>query len=182
MKKISTVIMLAGFVGITNQVAMANEISLAISDEMIDLRLTTDYEQDFFGRLEFLHTDIDGNTADQLAFTFGTVGTLDNVNVMLGLRPYWIKAESETGYGLALGGGGSMEVAPRLFVGGEFFYTPEVLSGSDVDNGLDLALQVSFQAIENGAVFAGYRDIEIDTGAGDVDVYDSYYLGVSLSF
>lgn len=167
------------FVG---QFSLANEISLAFSDELIDLRLTQTYEQDFFGRFAYLHTDTDEVEADQLSFTFGTVGKLDDFNVLLGLRPYWIDAEDETGYGLALGVGASMEIYPRLTTGAKVFYSPEVLTGSDLDSMLDIELQLAFQVIENGALFAGYRDIELDTGNGDVDVYDSFFVGVSLTF
>ena len=48
--------------------------------------------------------------------------------------------------------------------------------------GQDLELKLNFQVIENGALFGGYRDIELDTDAGDADVYDSFFLGVSLTF
>jgi len=184
MKKLIAIGMAAGLTSLVSLTSVANEISLGISDEMVDLRLTSDYEQDFFGRLAYLHTDTDDVEADQLSFTFGTVGKLDYVDVMLGLRPYWIDAESESGYGVALGAGASMELIPRFSVSAEVFYSPEILTGSDIDNSLDMEVQLSFQPIENGAVFVGYRDIELelDSGAGDIDVYDSYYLGVSLTF
>ena len=101
---------------------------------------------------------------------------------MLGLRPYWIDAENETGYGVALGAGVNIEIIPKFFAGAKAFYSPDVLTGGDIDNSLDIELPLSFQVIDNGAIFAGYRDIELDTEFGDIDIYDSYYVGVSLTF
>ncbi len=164
------------------QGAQANEISLAISDELVDLRLQSDYEKDFLGRFAYLHADNDGIDTDMLSYTFGTVGQMDRFDMLLGLRPYWIDAESESGFGMALGLGGSTVLTGKLSAGAEIFYAPEILTGGDVDDKLDIELKLNYQLIENGALFAGYRDIELDTDAGDIDVYDSYFVGVSLSF
>ena len=178
MKKIITF----GLMALASQLSTANEISLAISDELVELRMESNYEQDFFGRFAYMHADSNGVDSDQLSYTFGVEGKIDRTNVMLGLRPYWIDAENETAYGLALGLGGSTEIVSKLTVGAEIFYAPEILTGGDVDDSLDMEVRLSYQLIENGAIFGGYREIELDADVGDVDVYDSFFLGVALTF
>jgi hypothetical protein len=48
-------------------VVSSNEIELSLSDELVDIRFKADYEQGFFGRLAYMHSDADGIEADQLS-------------------------------------------------------------------------------------------------------------------
>ena len=150
---------------------------------MVDFRFRADYGQDFFGRLAFMHSDADGIDTDQLSYTFATQGIVDSFDVILGLRPFWIDAENEEGFGAALGIGGSAALGTKLTVSAEFFYAPDIITGGDIDDSFDMELRLGYQIIDNGSIYVGYRELEVDSeDAGDIDIYDDFFLGVNLRF
>lgn len=159
----------------------ANDIELAISDELIDLRLVAEYEKDFRGSFAYMHADHDDIESDQLSYTFATQGKIKRLNVLLGARAFILDAEHDDGYGVALGGGGSFGLIEKVSLSGELFYAPDIITGGDFDNARDISLRLNYQLIENGAIFIGYRDFEVDAGS-DVDLYDDPYVGIRFSF
>jgi len=159
----------------------ANDIELAISDELIDLRLVTDYEKDFSGSFAYMHADQDRIESDQLSYTFATQGKLKRLNILLGARAFFLDVENVDGYGVALGGGGSLALIEKVSLSGELFYAPDIITGGDFDHTRDISLRLNYQLIDNGAVFIGYRDFEVDAGP-DVDIYQDPYLGIRFSF
>jgi hypothetical protein len=167
------------------QLANANEIELNLSDDLIDVRLQSDYEQDFYGRFAYAHAnsgdryDVDTNL---FSYTFAARGELEGVDVLLGIRPYLMDVEDAEGVGIALGVGAGMEVIERLRVSGEVFYSPEIITGGDIDDHLDLELKATYQIIENGALSIGYRILEVDAGSDDFDAYDDLFIGMTLQF
>ena len=110
-------------------------------------------------------------------------GIVDPFNVILGLRPFWIDADDEEGFGAALGFGGSVALTTKLIASAEFFYAPDIISGGDIDNSFDMELRLGYQIIDNGSIYVGYRELEVDADdAGDIDIYDDFFLGVNLRF
>ena len=164
----------------------ANDIELAISDELIDLRFTTDFEQNFHGKLALMHSDVEDGVADiktnYLSYQFFTKDTVGRFELELGAKGYWLDVEDESGFGVALGGHVGTALVKKLTVGLELFYTPAVISSGDIENTLDLDLRFAYQLLENGQVFIGYRQFEADFEVGDEDVYDDAYFGVKFSF
>lgn len=170
------------FLGLISFSALANEIELSISDQLIDLRLTSQFEQDFSGRLSYMHSDDEDIDADQLSYTFSTKGKVDLFDIMLGARLFLLDAESQDGYGVALGGGASMEVIDKLTLGVEAFFSPDIITGGDLENTLEIDFRAGYQLIDNGTVFLGYRIFEVDTDVGDIDIYDGAYVGIKFTF
>lgn len=160
----------------------ANEIDLALSDDMIDLKLITEFEKNYSGKLALMkadHKDIDSH---HLSYTFGTVSDYEFLRFGLAAQAYWLDAEDEDGYGIALGGSVEGDIVTKLTLSASYLYTPDILSGGDLDNTGDFDVRLSYQLLENGSVFAGYRDLDVDTDDFDFAVYDSGYVGVKFSF
>ncbi len=163
--------------------AIANDIELSISDEMIDLRFTADYEQDFSGTFALLHADHKKVESDQVSYTFATRGKVERVDVLLGARLFFLDAENEDGFGAALGIGGQAALAEKVFLTGQVFYSPEIITGGDFESSLDAEFRVSYQLIENGSLYVGYRIFEVDTEKfGTVDIYDDPFVGIKFTF
>ncbi len=193
MSKIKVLAALGAFIVIPGQIN-ANEIEAAISDAMVDFRFTSDFEQDFMGRFAFMYSEDEEGKGDSeventlLSYTFGTQGRRQNLDISLGGRLYLMDLDVEggqdgTGVGLALGFGVSAEIVPKLSVGVEAFYSPDILTGGDLDSTTDVELRLGYQVIENGSVFVGYRNLraEFDNG-DDGDVYDGGLIGMRLTF
>ena len=179
MNKIFFIVLFLGW----SNIVWSDEIELSLSDELVDFRFKADYGQDFFGRLAYMHSDADGIDTDQLSYTFATQGAVDPFNVILGLRPFWIDAEGEDGFGAALGVGGNVALATKLIASAEFFYAPEIITGGDIDDSLDMEVRLGYQIIDNGSIYVGYRELEVDAeDVGDIDIYDDFFLGMNLRF
>jgi hypothetical protein len=159
----------------------ANDIELAISDELIDLKMTAEYEKDFSGSFAYMHADYEGIESDQLSYTFATQGKINKLGIMLGARAFLLDVEGNDGYGVALGAGGSLGLINKVSISGEVYYAPDIITGGDFDHTRDMSLRLNYQLIENGAVFIGYRNFEAEERS-DVDVYDDPYLGIRFSF
>lgn len=163
--------------------AVANDIELSISDEIIDLRFTADYEQDFSGTLALLHADHKKIKSDQASYTFATRGKVERVDVSLGARLFFLDAESEDGFGAALGIGGQTLLADKFSVSGQVYYSPEIITGGDFESTLDLEIRVNYQLIENGSLYVGYRSFEVDSEKfGSFDIYEDPYIGIKFTF
>lgn len=161
----------------------ANDIELAISNDLIDLRFRSEYERDFSGTIGLLHADFKNIDTDQVSYAFETRGQVENVIVKLGLRPFYIDVESADGFGVALGIGAEGYIVEKVSASGHLYYSPKIITGGDIDDTLDAEIRVNYQLIENGALFVGYRVFEVDGDkGGSVDVYDDPYLGIRFSF
>lgn len=164
----------------------ANDIELSISDELIDLRFTNDFEQDFHGKLALMHSDVDDGginiNTNYLNYQFFTQDTVGRFDLQLGARVFWLDVEDEDGFGVALGVGAVTELIDKLTVGVDIYYTPDVISSGDIENTLDIDFRLGYQMLENGQIYLGYRQFEADFEEGDVDIYDDIYFGVKFSF
>ncbi|MDA8789763.1 YfaZ family protein [Pseudomonadales bacterium] len=161
----------------------ANEIELSISDEIIDLRFAVSYEQDFSGTFALLHADHNDVKTDQVSYTFATRGTIDRVDITLGTRLFLLGVDSDDGFGAALGIGANTNIMGKVFVTGEVFYAPEIITGGDFDSTLDAELRLCYQLIENGLLYIGYRQFEVDSKkSGKQDIYEDPFIGIKFTF
>ena len=171
------------FLSFWSNIVSSDEIELSLNDELIDIRVKADYGSDFFGPLAYMRSDSDGIDTDLLSYTFATQGMVDRYNVILGLRPFWIDTEDGEGFGAAVGAGGNMELATNIIVSAEFFYAPKIITGGDIDDSLDMELRIGYQIIENGSIYVGYRELDVDVEDGDnIDIYDDFFVGINLRF
>ncbi len=185
MKKLSTLLIIAASsLFIIPVISSANEMELSISDDYIDLRFTAEYEKDFAGQLALMHADFDDIDSNQLSYKFYTEDKLGRFDVQMGAKAFWLDAEDETGYGIALALGATTEIINKLVAGVELNYSPSIITGGDFDNLFEVDARISYHLLENGTFYIGYRKIEIDTDGGDVDVdvYDDPYVGVRFQF
>lgn len=162
---------------------LANEIEAALGSDHVDFRFTSDFEQDFSGRLALMHSEEEDIDSNVVSYTFATRGQREGFDIALGGRVFWADVESEDALGLALGFGVSYELAPKFKAGVEAYYSPDILTSGDLDSSLDLEFRASYQVIDNGAVFLGFRKLEAeDDNGNDFDIVDGAVLGMRLSF
>ncbi|MBS3805548.1 MAG: hypothetical protein KGY54_13440 [Oleiphilaceae bacterium] len=104
----------------------------------------------------------------------------------LGLRALGWDDDRLDGSAIGLGGFGNLNIpdVPGLSVGGSLHYAPSILSFGDSDDMTSLELRVSYRAIRNAEVFAGYRylNTDLDDISGDVDLDDGVMAGIKIFF
>lgn len=158
----------------------ANELELSINEELIDLRFTSGYEQDFSGQLAFMHSDFKDLSADKISYRFFTHDS--DSGLELGAKVFWLDVEEEGGFGIALGGGINRSLTEKLGLSLQVHYAPDIVTGGDFENMLEYDIRLNYQMVENGSFFFGYRNIEADNGSFDFEVYDDTYFGLKFEF
>ena len=63
-----------------------------------------------------------------------------------------------------------------------FSYAPDIITGGDFENITEWDARLSYQLVEKGSLFIGLRNLEVDTGEQDFDVYDDAYFGLKFEF
>ena len=167
--------------------ASANEIALSINEELIDIRMTSHLQQNFAGELAVMHTDFEDKGADQISYRFYNQDQLGSVNFELGARLYWLDAEAPNGqgfdgHGLALDIGSNHQLSDAFLLEINISYAPDIITGGDFENVTEWDMRLSYQLVEKGSLFAGLRNLEVDTGDQEVDVYDDAYFGLKFEF
>ena len=161
---------------------LANEMELSINEELIDLRLTTEYQQDFAGQFAAMHSDFDNLGSNQLSYEFYTQDEVEGFDVKLGAKGFWLDSEDDNGFGIALGLGASRDLTQRISAGVSLYYSPDIITGGDFNSVFEIDARLTFQLLENGALFFGHRSYEADNGSVDVDIYDDAYFGIKFEF
>jgi hypothetical protein len=156
-----------------------NFINLQLTNDtlMTEAQVKVSYEQPFYARGGFLL-----NSDRHNFYYVGIKSEGQAVGVDLPLKFSLILdfAHTKNNSALPIGIGASgfiKEFSIPVFLRGEFEYAPKVLSFDDADKFWKLKAEAGVQFIENGEVFAGYRNINYDHN------YDSgMYIGVGFSF
>lgn len=75
-----------------------------------------------------------------------------------------------------------VSVGVPMYVGGIFYYSPEVLTFNDAKNYIEYRANFDMELIERGHVVIGYRNIDLNTNAKDMNYNHSWYLGFKFQF
>ncbi len=109
------------------------------------------------------------------------------LTVGMGMKLVYTSIEDEDFYALPLG----IHVRYRLpveavpfYVGGRFYYSPQVLSFQDAKNYMEYQIGLDVMLIDRAGVTAGYRKIDtnFDISDGDATFNESWFLGVKFRF
>lgn len=104
----------------------------------------------------------------------------------LGLRALGWDDDDLDGSAIGLGGFGRLNIpeVPGLSVGGSLHYAPSILSFGDSDDMTSVEARVSYRAIRNAEVFAGYRylNTDLDGVSGDVELDEGVLAGIKIFF
>jgi len=75
-----------------------------------------------------------------------------------------------------------VSVGVPMYVGGIFYYSPEVLTFNDAKNYIEYRANFDMELIERGHVVIGYRNIDLNTDVKDMNYNHSWYLGFKFQF
>jgi OmpA family/YfaZ precursor/EF hand len=72
---------------------------------------------------------------------------------------------------------------PPMYIAGDFFYAPDILTFGDADRVIDFNVRYELQFLQNTTGFVGYRLLNFDReNGGDDDIVDSLNVGLRLAF
>ena len=162
--------------------ASSNQMELGINEDLIDLRFTVDMAQDYGGELGFLHSDNGGVDSEQISYRFFTQDNANNVNFQLSDKAYLLDVSGDNGFGVALGVGANRNFTDKIVANLQASYAPDIITGGDFENFSEWDLRVDYKIVENGSIFIGFRDQEVNKGLGDIQVFDGNYFGIKFKF
>jgi hypothetical protein len=114
------------------------------------------------------------------------VGNSENLTLGLGIKYEYSNIDDEDFSAIPLG----IEARYRLpfdtgipiYIGGIFYYSPEVLTFNDAKNFVEYRANVDLEIIERGHLVAGYRNIDLNFEEVDMNYNNSWYLGFRFQF
>ncbi len=74
------------------------------------------------------------------------------------------------------------DISVPMYIGGIFYYSPQVLTFNDAKNYIEYRAEVDIEIIERGHVMAGYRNIDLNFDAKDMNYNRSWYFGFRFQF
>jgi outer membrane protein OmpA-like peptidoglycan-associated protein len=178
----------------TREEKRLRQIELAVTDDTLQGKFLTDAElvgldgntigfglllsddRDIVGSVEFLAPGVLRNLLpDLLQVSLGArglVGLLDDPDDdVVGIAP-GVGARVR----LPLGG-------PPMYIAGDFFYAPDILTFGDADEVIDFNVRYELQFLQNTTGFVGYRLLDFDRdGGGDDEIVDTLNVGLRFAF
>jgi hypothetical protein len=156
-----------------------NFINLQVSSDniMAEGQAQVTYQQPFYVRGGYLiHSDKPNFFYAGIKSEGQAVGV--NLPVKFSLFTDFVHTDHNSALPIGLGASGYIQqFSVPVFVRGEFEYAPNILSFDEADKFMKFKVETGIQFIENGEVFAGYRDIRFNHN------YDSsLYVGVGFTF
>ncbi|AZV45815.1 hypothetical protein C3L23_00545 [Nautilia sp. PV-1] len=156
-----------------------NFINLQVSSDnvMVEGQAKVTYQQPFYVRGGYLIHSDKSNFFYAGVKSEGQAIGLD-LPVKFSLFMDFVHTDHNSALPIGLGASGYIQqFSLPVFVRGEFEYAPNILSFDEADKFMKFKVETGTQFIENGEVFAGYRDIKFN------HTYDSsLYVGVGFTF
>jgi hypothetical protein len=149
---------------------------VGLGGNTIGLGLLLSDDRDFVGSVEFLAPGVLRRLLpDFLQVSLGArglVGLLDDPDDdVIGIAP-GVAARVR----LPLGG-------PPMYIAGDFFYAPDILTFGDADSVMDFNVRYELQFLENTTGFVGYRLLHFDREhGGKDDIVDTLNVGLRFAF
>jgi hypothetical protein len=170
------------------------EIELAVTDDTLQGRFLTDGaivglggntvglglllsdDRDFVGSVEFLAP--------------GVLRKLlpDFLQVSLGARGVFALLDDpdDDVFGIAPGAAARLRLplgGPPMYIAGDFFYAPDILTFGDADSVMDFNVRYELQFLQNTTGFVGYRLLDFDReDRGKDEIVDTFNVGLRFAF
>ncbi|ATJ84710.1 YfaZ family outer membrane protein [Halomonas beimenensis] len=163
----------------------AGSLDLNLSDEAVQFAASGELAQGIAVGGGLLDSE---DRVDTSALHAQVLGVERNRRYDIGVGARWTQLDTDAGDGggLGLGGYGYAYVPrmPALSLGGYGFYTPSVVTTSDLDHGLEYGLRARYGFTPNVDAYVGYRRLRADFDhAGGTRTLDSgAHAGVRLVF
>lgn len=181
----------------------ADSVEFTVSDSSAQAFYDVALSNSFTIRSGASHTNVENTRIDFKGIgkeKFDTTSTLIHTGLYnhgragrfrthLGGQIFWMQSDIDDVtkgkadmHGLALGGAVDFFILKNLYITGGILYAPDILTGGDHDSYLDAHTRITFQALRNTSIFAGYRYLETTNERYDAELLTTWQLGFSFNF
>ncbi len=155
----------------------ADSFELGLSNELVELEFQADFTKAYALDLAYLHSIYDDKSKNLTSAGFYAKTESEKIRAQLGGKFIWLNTSDTNTYGIALGGNIIGYVIPKLWIGGEAFYTPNILLGGDYSTFYDVSANIGYDVMEHATLFLGYRNVAADEKKKTLGVYKGVVLG-----
>ena len=169
----------------------AFDLEIALGEDTANIDYRTESERFGFTGSD-LHAGLFFNEDDDFALTAGflvdgTPAGDQPLTFGLGSKLYYVDVDDADAEAtaLALGFGVRYYFPARMpmAVGGDAYFAPDITTFTDAEGLLDFRLRFELGILPSAAVFAGYRQFELDLKrGGDYELDDDVHIGISFQF
>jgi hypothetical protein len=166
--------------------AAAGELDFSLSDDSFRAAYDLSFAGNILVSPAWMHTDVHDVRSDVLYCGLFARGKSANVTGNFGGKVFYLDTEKADMHGAAFGGNVDIQILPtqakELSLGVEAFYAPDILTGGDFDNYLELGTRLSFRIVSNATVFIGYRliEIELENSSTEQDIDKGGFAGFRI--
>lgn len=164
--------------------AWAESLSFDLRDEAARLELMAPLSgEDLAYTASLLHHEEDGDFVTLGLHLVQKTRKDSYVGLGLGLMAF----DFEEGDGAGLGVGGFARYAfptmPALALGGQLYYSPDVIAFDDVDRIWEATLRLELRVMDQADLYVGYRRVNVKLDPNvDVDIDDGSHFGFRFYF
>ncbi|CAA0101581.1 Uncharacterised protein [BD1-7 clade bacterium] len=155
----------------------ADSFDLALSNELVEIEFEADFSNAYAFDLSYLHSIYEDRSKNLTSAGFYARTENDVLRAKLGGKFIWVNTSDSNTYGLALGGSIIGYVIPKLWLGGEAYYSPNILLGGDYSTFYDISANIGYDVMEHATVYLGYRNLAADEDKNTLGVYKGFQLG-----
>ncbi len=166
---------------------MSNELNLSVSDESFRVNYSVDFQgNDISSDLDYFYNeDVEVGLLGAGIYVSGrSNASTGRQTAGIGTRLFHADLDGPNGSALSFGGfiKHRLSQANLLSVRASLFKAPGVTSFDRVEDYLEFTLSLEYQLLDSADLYLGYRDLEVDFGDGDVDLDETFILGLIMRF
>lgn len=170
----------------TTAVTQAGSIDLALNDEAARIGFGWPLAGEWLQTdAAWFHHDENGDVVTLGLHAIGDATFSERLEGGIGANAFWVDAELEDGWGLAIGGFFKWGLTRKesLSLTAEAHVAPDIFAGGDIKSYLETGARVGYKILTSADVFAGYRYIELDPQEGDdIEVASDLEIGFRMEF
>ncbi|ROS04860.1 YfaZ precursor [Sinobacterium caligoides] len=157
----------------------ADNAGLSISDD--SAKFGYEHETDTFStQANWLYHEDNGSLYSGGLYAKGQEGMF---SAKLGGKIYYADLEDGDGYGIALGGSGTLHITEQFRLIADLHYSPSILAFSDIERLKEGEIKAQFQALPNATIDVGYRNVTAKVDHyGNEKIDKGLFAGVNMSF
>ena len=159
--------------------AMALSLDLAISENSFDAGVIMPFGPESMASGSFLYESDRGHMYD---FGFFAQGRSGSISGKVGAKVYGTDLKNASGWGIAPGANVAFNFTPHIRLEGEYYYSPKVLSWSDIDNLKEFSTRLNFSPMPTADIYIGYRNVKFNTSnQGEKTLSNGGFLGITFA-
>lgn len=162
------------------------DLEISAKFDMGQFNDSVEPETTFIG-FKYLHADEDHSDSNNID-DYGELNFLmmkevsEGLEIGMGFKLNHTKNYTSVPLGVEASYKLPVDIGVPFYIGGSFYYAPEVLTLENADSFLEYRVGIDAEVIEHGRFTLGYRTLNTDYRTRDVEYNQAAYIGFKFDF